>query len=272
MEWKLKVPKICHFYWGGDILSYMRYMSIPSFIKQNPDWQVILWVPKYPSVKRSWTSNQLSYDVQCEDFVPKLKDLPITINEIDIEPLGLPNSISELHKSDLVCYFLLATYGGVWADMDILFFKPMTELAVNNPENINKETFVCISHYGHSNGLLMSAGNNPFFQKLTGYCRDNFDPMGYQSIGPTMVNKYFPKFEDVDKLTPAVNIDMDAVYAHNAQHISDIVSGVPPRFTEKSIGIHWYAGHPLWGKFIQETNGGQTNLPNNIIGNVLKSL
>jgi hypothetical protein len=69
-----------------------------------------------------------------------------------------------------------------------------------------------------------------------------------------------------------VNIDMDAVYAHNALNIPDILNGKPSHFTDNSIGIHWYGGHPLWGNFIKETNGGLSNLPNNVIGNVLRKI
>jgi hypothetical protein len=65
---------------------------------------------------------------------------------------------------------------------------------------------------------------------------------------------------------------MDAVYAHDAMHIKDILDGTPARFTNKSIGIHWYAGHPLWGEFIRDTDGGKANLPDSVISSVLKTI
>jgi hypothetical protein len=37
------------------------------------------------------------------------------------------------------------------------------------------------------------------------------------------------------------------------------------------LGIHWYAGHPQWENFILKTNGGLTNLPDTLIGNLLRT-
>lgn len=272
MEWKLDVPKIAHFYWGGDIMSYIRYMTIPSFIKQNPDWRVILWEPSEVSVKRTWASRELNYDVQCDDYYPKLEELPIERHKVDFTEWGFPRSISEVHKSDFLRLYLLATMGGVWSDMDILYFKPMTELAVNKEENAHKESYVCISHYGHSAGFLMSTPGSAYYARLVELAKKNYLPTEYQGIGATMFNQYFPKVSDIEKISSVVNIDMAAVYAHNALSISDIIDGKPSRFSPYSIGIHWYAGHPLWANFIKNTNGGLVNLHPSVITEVLNKI
>ena len=38
------IPKRIFFYWGGSDMSWMRYMTLYSFRKMNPDWEVILYV------------------------------------------------------------------------------------------------------------------------------------------------------------------------------------------------------------------------------------
>jgi hypothetical protein len=272
MTWFLKVPKILHVYWGGGNLPYIRMLTVKSFIHCNPDWKVMLWLPQVKSVKRTWDSRELNYPVLCTDCTPELMGLPLESHEVDFKQFGFENTISEVHKSDFIRLFLLANTGGLWSDMDIIYFKPMTSLAVNIPQNADKETFVCISDYGHSAGFLMSAPPNKYYELLVKMAKNNFDPKKYQGIGATMFNEQLPALEAINKISPAVNIDMDAVYTHNAMHIKDILDGTPARFTDKSIGIHWYAGHPLWGDFIKNTNGGKGDLPNCIISDILKSI
>jgi mannosyltransferase OCH1-like enzyme len=270
MAWFLRVPKVLHVYWGGGILPYMRYLTVKSFMEYNPEWEIILWQPQYPFARRTWTSWEQNYDNICDDYYQKLLDLPISKRYIDYEFFGFSNSMSEVHKSDFIRLYLLARYGGVWSDMDIIYFKSIENLFANSQKNENKDTFVCISHYGHSAGFMMSAPGSKYFKRLEQMTKTEFDPAGYQSIGPTMFTKYFPTIQSINKLSPAVNIGMDAVYSHDAMKIESIIDGTKASFTKYSIGLHWYAGHPQWGEFIKNTNGGLTNLPECIIGNLLR--
>ena len=87
-----------------------------------------------------------------------------------------------------------------------------------------------------------------------------------------MFNKYFKKLETINQVCPTLNLDMDVVYAHDCYHIKELLDGTLPRFTDGSIGCHWYGGHSQWGKFYNETHGGLDNLPDNIIGNLIKNV
>jgi len=271
MNWELNVPKTLHVYFGGEKLPYMRMLTVKSFIHHNPDWKVVVWVPSEASSMRTWTSRELNYPVLCDDHTEELMSLDIERREFNATKFGFPKTMSEVHKSDFLRLFLLATEGGVWSDMDIIYFKPMSSLEANTIANKDKETFVCISHYGHSAGFLMSAPDSLYYDRLTGFAKMSYNPDLYQGIGATMFNETFPKFSDVEAISPAVNIGMDAVYAHNALNIASIVDGSPPLFTDNTIGIHWYAGHPLWGDFIKDTNGGKENIGDNVIGTILKT-
>jgi mannosyltransferase OCH1-like enzyme len=269
MNWHLNVPKILHVYWGNDPLPYLRYKTVTTFMQHNPDWRVMLWMPKFPYAVVTWTTKELNYKKEWIDFLPELLNLPIEKRFVNMEDFGISNEISEVHKSDFLRLFLLHHYGGVWSDMDILYFQPMTKLEVNTPENKDAETFVCISHYGHSSGFYMANKGSEFFRKMTEYSKIERDPEKYQSNGPIACNKYFPTIESINEVSKAVNIKMDAVYAHDGQHIPDLYNGTKSRFTRYSIGCHWYAGHPLSGEFLNNTNGGLKNLPNCIISNLI---
>jgi len=272
MGWNLKSPKILHIYWGGGIMTYIRFLTIKSFINQNPDWKIMFWYPKFPNKNMTWYTEEQKYDIsQCTDFLPKLMNMPITKTSVDFRDYGFDNNISEVHKADFIRLELLSTIGGLWSDMDIFYFKPMNSLYLNTIENKNIETFYCDHDYGHSVGFLMSSEKNKFFETLKELSKREYISILYQSIGALTFNKYFSSFESINSITPAINISMDVVYAHNAGDVRNIINGIRPKFTNESIGVHWYAGSPLWMDFINKTNGGLNNLPDSIIGNLLKN-
>ncbi|MCJ7447907.1 MAG: hypothetical protein MUO72_09450 [Bacteroidales bacterium] len=269
MEWYLKVPKIIHFAWGSTLLPYLRLLSIKSFMKYNPDWHIILWTTSNRGPLVTWErGGALDYELSCTNYYNELMNLPIQKEVFDIKQYGFSNTISEVHKSDFLRLVLLGTYGGIWSDMDILFFKPINNLAVNIPENKDKETFVSFSYYGHSNAFMMATKDNILFKSLASVARNYFNPVAHQCMGWDLFNRYYSDFKLMGSL--AINIGMDAVMAHDINHIEEIYNGSEPKFTENSIGCHWYAGHQLSGKFLIETNGGLINLPNNILGNLIK--
>jgi mannosyltransferase OCH1-like enzyme len=236
----------------------------------NPDWIIQFWYSKEVSYIFSWQSLEHKYNISCDDYFPELMKLPIKKTEIDYEMFGFKKEVSESHKGDYMRVSVLNLYGGVWSDMDVIYFKPMTSLKVNTSENKEIETFVCIGPYGHSTGFVMSSENNKFFKKLSYATIDEYRPIDYQCLGPDMFNKYGRTIKDIEGYSSAINLDMDVVYAHNCWQIKELMDGSSPKFTDGSIGCHWYGGHPMWEKFINETNGGLTNLPESIISDLLR--
>jgi hypothetical protein len=271
MGWELKIPKILHLYWGGGPMYYLRYMTIRTFMKYNPDWEIMLWHPKYPNTNFTWNSGEQNSGLICEDFLPEAMALSITKTAVDFTDYGFNNRISEVHKSDFIRLVKLSTIGGVWSDMDIIYFKPMNSLYFNRLENQNIETVYCNRVYGHSVGFLMGTQNNLIFRELMIQTKRNFNPHLYQIMGSLTYNHVFPTEESITRITPAINMSMDVVYSHNAGDIPNIINGTESKFTNESIGLHWYAGDPRWKEFINKTNGGLENLPNSIIGNLLKN-
>jgi hypothetical protein len=152
--------------------------------------------------------------------------------------------------------------------MDILYFNPIEKIKANIPENKNKEVFVCISpEYGHSTGFNMASKESQFFNILSDKIRFEYKPNNYQCWGPDIFNKYFKRIESIPL---GVNLPMEVVYAHDCYHVAELINCNKSRFTDDSIGCHWYGGNSMWGKFINETHGGEYNLPDNIIGNLIK--
>jgi len=270
--WELNnIPRVLHTYWGGGKLVYLRYLTIKTFMKFNPDWQIILWYPKIPNRAKSWRiepGNKELNESLYKDYLPDLMALSITKMSINFDDLRIGKNMAEVHKADYTRINTLYLYGGIWSDLDILYFKPMTEMSINIPENRNKEVFVCMSDYGHSTGFNLATEKSHFFEVLLNNLNQEFKLNHYQCWGPDIFNKYFKRFKSIPN---AANLDMDVVYAHNCHQVKELLNGAHSRFTENSIGCHWYAGNSVWGEFLNKTRGGEFNLPDNIIGNLIRN-
>ena len=268
--WHLNhIPRILHIYWGGGKLNYLRFLTVKTFLALNPDWQVIYWTPKEPFTGRSWGPEKGCEEIKdkhYKDYTSELEKIT-TKTIIDFKEYHYPDTMPEVHKNDYIRIYALFYYGGVWSDMDIIYFKPIDKLKVNTPENKNKESFVCIGSYGHSTGFNMATEKSEFFRKLDNEVLKQYQPRNYQIWGPDLFNKHF---KTIHSIPGGVNISMDAVYAHDCYHMPELLQDVPVRFNDESIGCHWYGGNSLWGKFLNRTNGGEVNLTNNIISKLIK--
>lgn len=272
MEWHLNIPKILHVYWGGEKLNYIRFLTIKTFIKHNPDWKVIFLYPKQYTKTTSWFTYE-NKDTLSEytDLMPELKKLPVEFQEVDMNMYHISNNISEVHKSDFIRLIQLSQIGGLWSDMDIIYIKPMNEFYLNLPENKDVETFICNNEYGHSIGFMMSSKENKFFEFLSNMALGEYEPHFYQTLGARLYNKYFSTMEAIYRLSSAINISMDVVYPSRAGDEADLLKAGSIRVTNKTLGIHWFAGHPQWNEFLHATDGGLNAIPNSIIGNLIRN-
>jgi len=134
-----KIPKIASFYWGAEHMSFLRYLTLVSFLKYNPDWEINLYVPVSVSNKISWRENNdnthKSDNVDYTQGMCYFSKLPKEINIIpsDFEST-IGNTASEAHKSDLLGWNILSNTGGLWCDMDVLFFRGINTINFDYPD------------------------------------------------------------------------------------------------------------------------------------------
>ncbi len=255
-KWELAhIPKTAFFYWGGGTLPYLRYLTIASFRYYNPDWEVTLFTSAIPQKRFiSWRTKEQEYSLTCDDYLKHILVDGIDVNIIEDSVLGISSDLAEVHKSDFLRWYLLASFGGVWIDMDILFLKPMNNLYFNLKENENVNTVFCSSGYGHSVGFLMGSPNNSYYNSLWQESHIRYKKETYQSIGVILCNDLFPVPSSIPN---SVNMSMDVVYAYDANHVKELYATMyVDRFPDRTIGIHWYGAHQASGKFLNETNGG----------------
>lgn len=259
------IPKRMYFYWGyNSKMSYLHFLSLYSFRKLNPDWEIILYRPKVssqyiltPYIKEKKTIYYTGKDY-CDE-VMKIQN--IQVKEFDFDDIGVDSSISEVFKSDYIRWYLLWKYGGGWADMDILFIKPMDSMVLNgrmitgNQENL--DTMIVFKDLGyHPIAFYLACENNPFFEKVFHSSKTSLDMYEYQSIGSYMLGKLFPNAEEIKRLLPDSNIadiSVNTVYSFLPKEVKKIFKkNKMKNIYEETIGVHWYNGHTISKEFLNE--------------------
>lgn len=245
-----EVNKTAYFYWGYQSMSFLRYLSVFSFAKFNPDWKIQVFVPVSLTVQQSWIDVPCNKDKgQFEDEFPQLHGISnASVNAFDMNTIGFPNNLSEVHKSDILRLWLLAERGGLWSDVDILYFGPIGDTI---PADI--DAGVCYRWGGvggpayHSIGFLYGKKGNPYFKQLFNNVGQAFNPRVYQSIGSYYYCKYLTPKHDAfrdDDYPGLYNFDIDTVYPCRVPSsiFRDTPGEVLPFFKDWTIGLHWYAG------------------------------
>jgi GT2 family glycosyltransferase len=270
--WHLKeIPKIAHFYWGHPYLPYLNYLSVYTFHKYNPDWEIRLYYAKSPYLKQTWKDSNQKFTFTGKNYYKELRTLPIKFIEFDMESIEVSNDIAEVFKSEYLKNYLLSKEGGLWSDMDILYFKPMHCIDVNIEYNKSITNIVSIDtrfskKWVHSIGFLLSSPNNEYHKYFFEEGKKHFDPNSYQSLGALLFNEVCPYMDSISIKFPkckAVSMNYDTVYAYgyiNRNIFKLFSQGDMRYYTKNSIGCHWYGGWKEAIRYINEVN--ETNYKN----------
>jgi len=269
MEWHLnKIPKIIHFYWGNQILPFLRYMSIYSFYKLNPDWKIMLHIPMQSSEGKIATP--VIYENNTKNYWDNLKEIStLSIHEVNF---GEDNNISEVHKSDLLRWQLLGSIGGIWSDMDVLYFRSMNWLHINTEQN--KECQIVFINYTPEEpgkfslkpiGFLMSEANSPFYKEverqakvlLKGSFANQYDnyKMDYQLIGTRIISNYKADVFRNQFNSKVVYLDPTCVYKYIWNQVCKLfLEDCSSDFFDDPtiIGCHWYGGAPISKPYVDQ--------------------
>ena len=254
------IPKRIFFYWGGSNLSWMRYMTLYSFRKMNPDWEVILYVSDNGMKNKGWKSseNQDYYQYKGDNYFNELKDLNIKIEKAEFpeEIQEKLKKISPIHQSDLFRYYQLYLNGGFYCDMDVLFFRPIDYFynkVVSSGcdtiiyENQKKEGTLAI-------GFLGALINNEYYKNLFEFGVNNYDENDYQSMGVQLIYKMFTGNKYATYILNTIikkysnlnfyNLPTTLIYKFDWTQIKYCFTNSLKinDFDYDSIGYHWYGG------------------------------
>lgn len=239
-----------YLYWGGKNLSWLRYLTVKSFRKHNPDWSIKVYYPTKPTIGNKWHTSEQTVIYDGKDWFP---ELDAELIPLDMETIGVSNDLPEVHKSDLFRLWVIHKNGGVYSDFDILYTKPFPEFS---------GTLYCWHPDGHySVGLIGGNKGSKVFAKLL-EASIGIDANKYQSYGSTLWGKVLKK-------PNGWNIPKDLVYSYGWQEVERL-------FTEDSvlpkdaIGVHWYGGSEIAGRWENELT--PENITESTIGSIVKEL
>lgn len=251
------IPKRIFFYWSGNNLSWMRYMTLYSFRKYNPDWEVILYLSENNNTVKTWQSveEQDFINYNGINYLDRVAELNIKIEKVELptELEYLFVNISPVHESDLFRYYQLYKGGGFYCDMDVLFFRsmnPFYETIVNN--KIDTVLYQCSEYMAI--GFLGSSVDNSFYKDLFEYGINNFSTNDYQSLGVDLIyRRYFGNRFQANVLNNIIrkyptlhiySIPSELVYYFDWTKIDyNFTNNVyVNKFPKESIGYHWFGG------------------------------
>lgn len=284
-------PNLAHFYWGGKNISLLRCLTIISFMKYNPDWFVKLHVSSHSETHPEFRANNFHFydqiDYEGEDYFNLIDKKIQIINHNFEHEHNLNQNISEAHKSDILGWKILSSEGGIWMDMDILFFKSLEESDLNFE---SKDTFICFDHRHPIDysplvnaitpiGFLASKGENELFKKIYKKSLLTYDAKYYQSAGSEVLSSEVFNIKDCKNKFPNLkiqSIDPDLIYKYNYMRLNKIFSEDVFDNLQQSnaIGVHWYGGSEIAKNFnnilsLQNLNDLETTTITRIIKKVI---
>ena len=271
-KWQFDIPKILHMYWDMSPMSQLQYLTAVSFHHHNPSWKIVIHTPKLKHAgTNTWHTGEQSIQYTGKDYTAALLALDyIETRTVDFEKLGIPNDIPEVFKSDFFRWNLLATEGGCWSDMDILYVRPISDIDTNNTMIIGEspkiDTSLCIRKVFDQNlrfsldvhiiGFHLASKDNVVFKHICNHMLSKFNPKEYQSIGSRMLMSLFPNPSTLQHLFPMNNIcnlPSDVVYPYSDTQIDMIFHSTNTNLmSSRTIGVHWFNCSPITKNFINQ--------------------
>jgi hypothetical protein len=227
-------------------------MTIYSFRKLNPDWEIHLC--SYKAVGQ-WKFHGCldSRDYRGEDYTAKCLELGIHVADW-IPPI---QNLSPVYASDLFRWAYLNSVGGWYSDMDVLWVQPMTDLYQRTKDC----DFVGCETYNLIGVGLLAGSPNDLWNDLYRAALNDYDADHPQSTGTLVINRYVhdsPKFINWKKALQVLNDRHPTLTIEILKH----EVGCPFNFTQvdrifKStetlptdcVCLHWFGGHKISQEF-----------------------
>jgi len=231
-------------------------MSLYSFRKMNPDWEIVLCLSQDNICTTKWPGKYDFLNYEGLNYFHRIKELDVVI-----EPVKFPDTFnaiikSPVHESDLYRYYKLYNNGGFYADTDVLYFRSMDGI-YNEIAEYNANIVLYTQCDYTAIGFLAAEKNNTFYGDLLMSALDVIDVDACQAYGTDLFYNFCGQ-HNVDSViknrySDAVVfvIPMYLVYHLNSWDIKRAFSssiGVSA-FNNKSIGYHWYGGAPIAQEF-----------------------
>ena len=248
------VPKKLHLYWDRSPMSELQTFTPSSFHKQNPDWEINVYVPEraYNGPAKyipSYIGTDYFYLVEEMDYV---NIIPIHLSDYNINP-----NLHDILRSDIFRYNILYEVGGVWADFDIVWIKPMEhfrniEYHGDTPiDDVNAiVSFISGTTGGHSIGVLIHCKHDKYVKSLIEFTKQVKPPYSHEIFGASMLNAHYPTLESIQKFDNVIGARFETYYPYIIHPPNKTIQNLYLRndlscINNNVLCVHWYNGHVL---------------------------
>lgn len=243
-----EVPKHMNFFWANEKMSWLRYMTLYSFRKHNPDWPVTLYLSHSPIKDKTWTSveEQDFFSFKGDDWLPKVEELDI---ELKTWKFAIKHRVGPSQQSNFFKWSHLATQGGFYSDLDIIYMKSLEPLY----SKVRKEDAgLSYNDLHFSIGFLFSKAESPLFSEINRFATKTFTLDEYQSAGVKSLNTLLDCtgsgcWDALEAKFPKLsfyNVEMPLFYPISFRE-PDRIFELKETFPKETLGLHWYAGLAL---------------------------
>jgi len=247
-----ELPRNIYFFWGNEKISFMRYMTFYSCRKLNPSWNIILIKRKKPISDKEWNREHKFIPFIGKDYSKELEQLNLKIEYLEEQyPRIAELNLSNVHTSDLLGWYILGYKGGIVADTDILFIKPIPY----KDADIGLISFKDKPLKDYTPVSIMMGKPNDFFKKMYISARKKIldKDIKYESLGSPLIKEIFGSFENIKEKFKELNVQklpskfvfpFSEEYSHKDYARLTFGECNLNKLDKDCIGIHWYGGIP----------------------------
>lgn len=261
------IPKRMAFFWSGPTLPLMRFLSIWSFRRLNPDWEIVLYFSPSGNKERDWESGERQ-DFEslqtCRCFMGRVASLGV-----DIEPWvpssPLINSLSPIRQSDFCRWKALHEHGGFFSDTDVLFVDSFDSIYNNIGD---KSLVLSIATESLPTGIVGGVAKSEFWANCYRAAKALASTQQYRSGGANALLEVAGLLSTqlhFDKLATRIRLEIAATVANSSicfikpqafylfdeYKITELLHN-SREVSEDTIGLHWHGGSRLAQKCIRE--------------------
>jgi hypothetical protein len=213
------------------------------------------------------------------DYASEVDKLNVDIINFTYDMIDLPTDVvskmTDTHIKDILNWKVLSDWGGVVADMDILFTATMG----NHIKDVNT-ALICFENYPKADyipvSFMYSSGTNKFFDEVYSTSLVNYNPKIYESCGTPCIKQ--KNLMEISKDFPELSIQRinDTLVFPLVEYpwgpgIEMLYNGNNySRLATDSVGIHWYGGTKLSQLYNNKINHKNVNEINNTITEAIR--
>ena len=253
-------------------MSFLRYMSLVSFRKYHPDWDMVLVLRRGKGKPHPWEQRQDTKYYNGKDY----RDQAMKISGLELLWLedAFPGLVDyyENQVSDMLGWEWVQG-GGMKCDMDLLWRASIDYLAI-------KDIQVGVWAYRKTFAVGVVLGNEPGFfkhlyEKGMGKLLNGRDSLDYQDIGPGLLVQEFSGLQGrfVIKTLPNSWLYpfVDIVSGWNQMCSQPFICNGDLSLPSKCSAVHWYAGSNASMKWNLKPVS-EIIEADNIIGNIIRQV